>query len=296
MELRALYYFVTVAKEESITRAANALHITQPTLSRQIKDLESEMGVKLFKRSNHNIHITEEGILLKKRAEELLEMSQKIQDEFKFLDKQVEGNVYIGCGETKGIRIIASIFRCIQAQHPNIHFHVYSGNAEDIASRLDKGLLDFGILIQPANLNKYKALNLPSYDEWGIVVKRDDPLSKKSFIEKKELVHMPLICSRQVLDRSLSNNEFARWFGDDFEQLNIVATFNLAYNAGLMVKEDVGYAITLDSIIEASVENNLCFIPLKPQLNAKHNIVWRKDHTFSKAAQLFLDRAKDVCE
>lgn len=185
MELRTLYYFVTVAKEESITRAANALHITQPTLSRQIKDLESEMGVKLFKRSNHNIHITEEGILLKKRAEELLEMSQKIQDEFKFLDKQVEGNVYIGCGETKGIRIIADIFRRIQVQHPNIHFHVYSGNAEDITSRLDKGLLDFGILIQPANLNKYKALNLPSYDEWGIVVKRDHPLSKKSFIEKK---------------------------------------------------------------------------------------------------------------
>lgn len=296
MELKTLYYFVTIAKEESITRAANTLHITQPTLSRQIKDLESELGVKLFKRSNHSIYITDEGLLLKKRAEELLEMSQQIQEEFKFIDKNIEGNVYIGCGETKGMQVIANVFKNIQSMYPDIHFHIYSGNAEDIESRLDKGLLDFGVFIQPANLNKYKALNLPSSDHWGVVAKSDSTLAQQTCVTKEDLLTQPLICSRQVLDTTISKNEFADWFGSSFEALNIVGTFNLAYNAGLMVKAGIGYVITLDSIINTSIENKLSFVPLKPKLIAKHNMVWRKDHTFSKAAQLFLEKATEICQ
>ncbi|NWK83624.1 LysR family transcriptional regulator [Staphylococcus sp. GSSP0090] len=295
MELKTLHYFVRIAKEESITRAANALHITQPTLSRQIKDLEKELGVKLFNRSNHNIHLTDEGLLLKNRAEALLEMSDKIQEEFKVIDKNIEGNVYIGCGETKGMEVIANIFNDIQNDYPKIHFHIYSGNAEDIASRLDKGLLDFGILIQPVNLNKYESLYLSTSDYWGVVVKKDDVLSKKNDVTKEDLVNKPLICSRQVLDSTLDENDFAEWFGTQFDDLNIVSTFNLAYNAGWMVKSGLGYAITLDSIINTSKESELKFIPLKPKLISKHNLVWRKDHTFSKAAQLFLDKAKEVC-
>lgn len=294
MELRILKYFVTIAKEENITRAANSLHVTQPTLSRQIKNLEEELGVSLFKRSHHNIHLTEEGQLFKKRAEELLAMSQKMQDEFKVIDKQVEGDIYLGCGETKGMQFIAQIFKNIQTTYPNINLHIYSGNADDIANRLDKGLLDFGILIQPANLTKYKALTLPSYDKWGAVAKRNSQLAKNKTVTKDDLIDLPLLCSRQAIDPTIINNEFTGWFGDMFDQLNIVSTFNLAYNAGLMVKENVGYALTLDSIINTSEESDLCFIPFEPELIAKHNIVWRKDHSFSKAAQVFLDKARSM--
>ncbi|PHK49032.1 LysR family transcriptional regulator [Staphylococcus edaphicus] len=296
MELKTLQYFVRIAREESITRAANALHITQPTLSRQIKDLEKELNVKLFNRRNHNIQLTDEGVLLKNRAEALIEMSNKIQDEFKVIDKNIEGNVYIGCGETKGMEVIANIFNDIQDDYPNIHFHIYSGNADDIASRLDKGLLDFGILIQPVNLNKYKSLYLSTSDHWGIIAKKDDVLAQKSDVIKEDLVDKPLICSRQVLDTAIDKNDFTEWFGDLFNHLNIVGTFNLAYNAGWMVKAGLGYAITLDSIIDTSKESELTFIPLEPRLISKHNLVWRKDHTFSKAAQLFLDKAIDVCQ
>ncbi|GEQ06525.1 LysR family transcriptional regulator [Staphylococcus gallinarum] len=296
MDLRTLFYFVTVAKEESITRAANSLHITQPTLSRQIKDLEEELGVKLFTRSNHHIHITEAGVLLKQRAQELLDMSQKLQDEFKYIDKQIEGNVYVGCGETIGIQIIAEIFKEIQQEYPNVYFHIYSGNAEDIEYRLDRGLLDFGILIQPANLNKYEALNLPSSDRWGLITQRNSKFAHYKQIERKVLSNEPLICSRQAIDQTIPNNEFLDWLGDSYDEANVVATFNLAFNAGLMVKANIGHAISLENLIDTSEENDLCFIPLYPVLEAKHNIVWRKDHTFSKAAQLFLDRATAVCK
>ncbi|RIP34742.1 LysR family transcriptional regulator [Staphylococcus gallinarum] len=296
MDLRTLFYFVTVAKEESITRAANALHITQPTLSRQIKDLEDELGVKLFTRSNHHIHITEAGVLLNHRAQELLDMSEKLQDEFKYIDKQIEGNVYVGCGETIGIQIIAEIFKDIQQEYPNVYFHIYSGNAEDIEYRLDKGLLDFGILIQPANLNKYEALNLPSSDRWGLITRRDSKFAYYNQIERETLIDASLICSRQAIDRTIPNNEFLNWFGDSYDEANVVATFNLAFNAGMMVKANIGHAISLENLISTSEENELCFIPLYPALEAKHNIVWRKNHTFSKAARLFLDRAIDVCE
>lgn len=295
MEIKTLQYFVRIAKEESITRAANALHITQPTLSRQIKDLETELDVKLFKRSNHNIHLTDEGLLLKNRAEELIEMSQKIQEEFKVIDKNIEGNVYIGCGETKGMEVIANIFKEIQIHHPKVHFHIYSGNAEDIASRLDKGLLDFGLLIQPVSLNKYKALDLPTFDHWGVIAKKGDPLSEKNYVTKTDLSKEALICSRQVLETDIEENEFAEWFGHLYKDLNIVSTFNLAYNAGWMVKADMGYVVTLDSIVNTSVESNLKFIPLEPKLIAKHNLVWRKDHTFSKTAQTFLEKAIEAC-
>lgn len=289
MDLQVLYNFVTVAKEESFTKAANTLHITQPTLSRQIKALEQDLGVKLFLRSNYHIQLTEEGLLLKKRAEELLAMSNKIHNEFKDIDKHIVGDVYIGCGETKGIRILARIFKQLQMTYPNIRLHIYSGNADDVTERLDKGLLDFGVLIEPANLTKYKACPLPSSDIWGVVTTRDSKFAHYESITKEELINEPLICSRQAIDPALAPNSFTEWFGSSYESLNIVATFNLAYNAGLMVKEQVGYAITLDSIINTSADNDLCFIPLSPQLTSQHTVVWRKHRTFSKAAQLFLE-------
>lgn len=290
MELRTLMYFTVIAKEGSMTHASNALHVTQPTLSRQMKALEEELGVKLFTRSNYNIQLTEAGTLLKKRADEILSMSQKVQDEFKVLDSKVKGDVFIGCGETKGMSFISKIIKDIQLDYPDVHFHIYSGNFDDVTEKLDKGLLDFGILIQPANLNKYKAVHLPSSDIWGLIAKRSSELAQKSYVTREDLVNLPLICSRQAIDETHASNEFTGWFGHLFSDLNIVATFNLAYNAGLLVKENVGYAVTIDSIIDVSKENGLCFIPLSPKLEAKHNIIWRKNHTFSKASELFLEK------
>ncbi|WP_242349889.1 LysR family transcriptional regulator [Staphylococcus aureus] len=294
MELRVLHYFSIVAQQKNITKAANTLHITQPTLSRQLKQLEEELGVKLFNRKNHNISLTEEGELLSRRSRELLDMSNKIQEEFKVIDKPIEGDIYLGCGETKGIKYIADIFKRIQISHPNIKLHIFSGNAEDIAYRLDKGFLDFGIFIEPVNLNKYESLNLPTYDQWGVIARRDSHIAQKECITKEEVSKLPLICSRQAIDTNQKSNEFIRWFGELYSQLNIVATFNLAYNAGLLAQQEVGYALTLDSIINTSSESNLCFVPFQPILIAKHNIVWRKSHHFSKAAQIFMKELKNV--
>lgn len=292
MELRTLQYFVTIAKEENITRAANSLHITQPTLSRQMKILEEELNVKLFTRGNHNVVLTEEGQLFKKRADELLAMSKKIQNEFQVIGKPIEGDIYLGCGETKEIKHVGKVLKVIQQTYPKVRLHIYSGNAEDISNRLDKGLLDFGILIQPVDLTKYEFLNLPSYDEWGVVARKDSDLSNNGYVTKEDLVGLPLICSRQAIDEK-DNNEFKEWFGSLYSNLNMVATYNLAYNAGIMVEEKVGYALALDSIINTTESSDLCFIPFYPKLTAKHNIVWRKNHHFSKAAELFLNELKN---
>ncbi|MBF7020041.1 LysR family transcriptional regulator [Staphylococcus sp. 18_1_E_LY] len=294
MELRVLHYFSIVAQQKNITKAANTLHITQPTLSRQLKQLEEELDVKLFNRKNHNISLTEEGELLNRRSRELLDMSNKIQEEFKVIDKPIEGDIYLGCGETKGMKYIADIFKRIQINYPNIKLHIFSGNAEDIAYRLDKGFLDFGIFIEPVNLNKYESLSLPTYDQWGVIARRDSHIARKECITKEEVSKLPLICSRQAIDTNQKSNEFIRWFGELYSQLNIVATFNLAYNAGLLAQQEIGYVLTLDSIINTSSESNLCFVPFQPILVAKHNIVWRKSHHFSKAAQIFMKELKNV--
>ncbi|MBY0064344.1 LysR family transcriptional regulator [Priestia aryabhattai] len=288
MEIRVLRYFLMVAREGNITKAADVLHVTQPTLSRQLKDLEQELGKKLFIRSSHSIILTDEGMLLRNRAEEIVNMVDKLEAEFSSMEETIGGDVYIGGGETEAMKHIARVAKDVQLRYPNIRYHLYSGNEEDITERLDKGLLDFGILIQPADISKYNYLNMPAKDVWGVVMRRDSPLALKESIQAADLLNAPLICSRQAMKQTFSKNEFSDWFGEDFHKLNIVTTYNLAYNAAIMVEEGVGYAITLDKIVNTSTTSNLCFRPLQPRLESGLNIVWKKHHVLSAAADAFL--------
>ncbi|TPF16709.1 LysR family transcriptional regulator [Priestia megaterium] len=288
MEIRVLRYFLMVAREGNITKAADVLHVTQPTMSRQLKDLEQELGKKLFIRSSHSIILTDEGMLLRNRAEEIVNMVDKLEAEFSSMEETIGGDVYIGGGETEAMKHIARVAKDVQLRYPNIRYHLYSGNEEDITERLDKGLLDFGILIQPADISKYNYLNMPAKDVWGVVMRKDSPLALKESIQAADLLNVPLICSRQAMKQTFSKNEFADWFGEDFHKLNIVTTYNLAYNAAIMAEEGVGYAITLDKIVNTSTNSNLCFRPLQPRLESGLNIVWKKHHVLSVAADAFL--------
>ncbi|OLO41018.1 LysR family transcriptional regulator [Priestia megaterium] len=293
MEVRVLRYFLTVAREGNITRAADFLHVTQPTLSRQLKGLEQKLGKKLFIRSSHSVILTDEGMLLRNRAEEIVNMMDKLEAEFSSMEETIGGDVYIGGGETEAMKHIARVAKDVQVRYPNIRYHLYSGNEEDITERLDKGLLDFGILIQPADISKYNYLNMPAKDVWGVVMKKDSSLAVKESIQAADLLNVPLICSRQAMKQTFSKNEFADWFGEDFHKLNIVTTYNLAYNAAIMVEEGVGYAITLDKIVNTSTTSNLCFRPLQPRLESGLNIVWKKHHVLSAAANVFLKELQE---
>ena len=227
MEIRVLRYFLAIAREGSITNAANFLHVTQPTLSRQIRDLEEELGQKLFIRGSHSMTLTPEGMILRKRAEEIISMVDKTEAEFNSMENMVSGDIYIGSGETDVIKLVAQIAYELRVSYPGIHYHLYSGNSEDVTERLDKGLLDFGILIQPADISKYDYINLPARDTWGVIMRRDSPLAEKEVIRKEDLLGVPLICSRQAISGERRGNEFAEWFGEDFDRLDIVTTFNL---------------------------------------------------------------------
>lgn len=293
MELRVLRYFLTIAREGSITNAANVLHVTQPTLSRQIHDLEEELGQRLFVRGSRNMRLTAEGMILRKRAEEIISMVDKTEAEFHSMSNVVSGDIYIGGGETEAVKLIAQIVCELRTAYPEIHYHLYSGNAEDVTERLDKGLLDFGLLIQPADISKYDYFNIPARDTWGVIMRKDIPLAKKETIRKEDLLNVPLICSRQVISEERHRNEFAEWFGKDFDKLDIVTTFNLVYNAAIMVEAGVGYAITIDKIANTTESSSLCFRPLEPQLDSGLNIIWKKDQVFSAAAALFFKKLRE---
>ena len=293
MELRVLRYFLTIAREGSITNAANVLHVTQPTLSRQIHDLEEELGQRLFVRGSRNMSLTAEGMILRKRAEEIISMVDKTEAEFHSMSNVVSGDIYIGGGETEAVKLIAQIVCELRTAYPEIHYHLYSGNAEDVTERLDKGLLDFGLLIQPADISKYDYFNIPARDTWGVIMRKDIPLAKKETIRKEDLLNVPLICSRHVISEERHRNEFAEWFGEDFDKLDIVTTFNLVYNAAIMVEAGVGYAITIDKIANTTESSSLCFRPLEPQLDSGLNIIWKKDQVFSAAAALFFKKLRE---
>lgn len=287
MEIRVLRYFLTVAREGSVTGAANFLHVTQPTLSRQIKDLEEELGVKLLVRGSHSVSLTPEGMRLRKRAEEILDMVEKTEAEFAATEETVSGDIYIGGGETQVMRLIGNIIREMREEYPDIRYHLYSGNSADVTERLDKGLLDFGILIQPADVAKYDFVNLPEKDVWGVIFRKDHPLAAKEKITRKDLLNEPLLFSRQAIQRTAAQNEFTDWFGKDFDALNVLATFNLVYNAAIMIEEGIGHAVTLDGLVNTGEDSNLCFRLLEPRLEAGLNIVWKKYQVFSSAAEIF---------
>lgn len=296
MEVRLLKYFLTVAREQSITKAAELLHITQPTLSRQIMDLENEIGKDLFVRGNRKIlaangkiSLTEEGVLLRKRAEDIIELIEKTERELRNADNEVSGTVYLSCGETHIMELVVDVMRQLRGDYPNITFELFSGNEEDVTYRLDKGLVDFGLLIEPADITKYNFIKLPKVDRWGILMRTDSPLADKEYIEPKDLWDKPLIGSRQAFLHGLMQE----WIGKSADELNIVAGANLLYNPSLMVKAGMGYLITLDKLMEPTENSGLCYRPLKPELTAYSAVVWRKHHVFSKPAELFLKRLQE---
>ena len=290
MELRVLKYFLAVAREESISGAAQALHMTQPTLSRQLMDLEEELGKQLLIRGSRRITLTEEGMLLRKRAAEILDLVEKAEAELTAPDEVVNGDIYIGGGETEAMRMIAEIATGLQRSCPDIRYHLYSGNADDVTERLDKGLLDFGVLIVPANMKKYDYIRLPATDTWGLLMPRDCPLAARPVIRPQDLWDLPIITSRQ----SMLSNEFSGWLGKEFEKLRIVATYNLVYNASLLVAAGMGYALCLDKLVNTSEESPLCFRPLEPRMEVHLDIVWKKYQVFSGAAERFLKEVREA--
>lgn len=288
MELRVLQYFLAVTREESISKAAEFLHITQPTLSRQMKELEEELGKQLFDRGNRKITLTDEGMLLRNRAEEIISLVDKTEAEIISSETTVNGDVYIGGGETEGMRVIAKTIQDIQCLHPDIQFHLYSGNSQDVTDKLDNGLIDFGVLIEPVNVSKYDFIKLPTTDIWGLLMRKDSPLASLDHITPLDLKNQPLICSNQEMVR----NEISGWLGENFSTLNIVATYNLIYNASLLVEENVGYALTLDKLVNTECNSHLCFKPLEPKLEVGLTIVWKRYQIFTKASQLFIEELK----
>lgn len=289
MELRVLQYFLTVAREQSISAAAQSLHLTQPTLSRQLKDLEEELGKQLLIRGSRKITLTEDGMLLRKRAEEILDLAGRTKKEISRSDDCVSGDIYIGTGETEGIRQIAKTAMKLRKEYPGIRFHMVSGDAMDVCERLDKGLLDFGILLGDIDKTKYSYLELPFKDVWGVLMPDDSPLAGKSYVTPQDLWNKPLILSRQTGNRS----GLYRWLQKDPAALNAAATYNLIYNATLMVEEGMGYAFTLDRLVNTE-GRSLCFRPLKPRLELNMYLVWKKYPVFSRASELFLEKVENL--
>ena len=283
MEIRVLKYFLAVAREENITKASELLHITQPTLSKQLMDLENEIGKKLFIRGNRKITLTQEGILLRKRAEEIIDLVSKTEKELEQSDNIISGDIHIGAGETDLIRSIAKTAKEIQDKHPLVHFHIESGDSKTVFEHLDKGLIDFGLIFGNVDMTKYNCIEIPEKDTWGVLMRIDSELAEKDFITVEDLIGKPIIVSRQGISGELQN-----WFKAYIEKLNINATYNLIFNASILVEEGLGYALCLEKIINTE-NSNLCFKPLNPVLKISASIVWKKHQVFSKASDEFLN-------
>lgn len=287
MELRVLRYFLEVAREENVTHAAQRLHVSQPTLSRQIKELEDELGKKLFTRSNYSIKLTEEGMLLRKRAEDILEMADKTLEEFKSLDEINGGDIHIGCAESNGIAHVIRVIKSLQKKYPHIRYHFYSSGTDAVSERLDRGLLDVAVIIQEVDLSKYNYLKVPSSDRWGLIMRKDSPLAEHSCIHLNDLMNIPLILSRQAM-----REEMPRWFGETQDKLNIVATYNLLFNTSVMVREGFGYVLGFDGLVNTGPDSDICFRPLEPALESPMYIIWKKYQMFTPVASLLLEELK----
>ncbi len=283
MELRTLEYFMAVAREESITRAAEKIPITQPALSRAIKLLEDEFGKKLFIREKYSVKLTTDGLAFFQHAQELLSLAHKMESKFKNPDS-VYGDVYIGCAESDAMKYVARAAKSVLARYPDVRFSLYSGNIEDLSYRLDKGLLDFYVTLQTPDASKYDSLTLPAPDVWGILLRRDDPLAAKKSFTVEDLLNLPLILSREAL-----REEYPKIFGTALEKFQVVATYNLIFNAAILAREGLGYPVSLDKLIN---DAELCFRPLEPEFKSELKFIWRKNFSLTRQAQVLLTEMK----
>ncbi len=287
MELRVLRYFLAVAREENITRAAAALHLTQPTLSRQLMQLEEELGVRLFFRSRYRIRLTDEGMLLRRRAQELVDLADKTARELAAGEAELMGEIAIGAGETRGMSFLSGVICAFRRRYPGVTFRIFSANADDVKERQDMGLLDMGLLTEPVDVGKYAFCRLRQRDRWGVLVRADSPLAARQAVTPQDLEAVPLLVSgRESIQRELSG-----WFGSRWERLQIAATFNLILNAANMVRCGVGAALCFDLDLAF---DDLRFLPLSPAMETGAVLVWKKDQTLTPVAEAFHQQIKDA--
>lgn len=287
MELRVLQYFLAVAREESILGAAKSLHLSQPTLSRQLKELEEELGKTLFIRNSRRITLTEEGMLLRKRAEEIMELVHKTESEISLSGDIVAGDVYIGAGESEAFRYIVKAAKAVRERHPLVHFHIISGDRESVLEQLERGLVDFGLMFGNMDLSKYEQLPIDYHDRFGVLMRKDDPLATKEIISPEDLYDKPILVSRQQYKKSDMNE----MLGIPEDHIDVIATNNLIFNASLMVEEGMGYSITFDNIINTK-GSNLVYKPMVNGLETDTTVIWKKYQVLTKAAEEFLNELK----
>lgn len=285
MELRVLNYFLAIAREENITKAAQTLHVTQPTLSRQIAQLEEELGVKLFVRSNHNISLTEDGMILKRRAQEIISLADKTKKDFMNKEETLSGEIAIGSGEFQSTRFLSRLIAAFKEKYPLVRYEIYSGNTGNIQDNIERGLLDIGLINEPVDIRKYDFVSTSQKEKWGIMVKKDSELAGKESIRPDELIGYPLIIPSGDFIKSF----IEKWFGEYASQMNTVAAVNLQYNGAMMVENDVG---VLMCIKLNSEYKNLRFIPLSPAVEAGTALAWKKEQIFSPATAAFIEFAK----
>ena len=283
MEIRSLRYFLAVAREENMTRAAELLHVTQPTLSKAMKALEDELGKKLFTRHSFSIALTEEGVLLRNRAEDLVSMADKIEQEFLSLDDITGGDIYLGLAESYQIRYLAREIRKFKKTCPDLRYHITSGDTEQVTEKLDKGLLDFAVICESPDEKKYHSIQFPESDFFGAVIPLSSDLAKKSSITVDDLAGLSLFTSEQSWE-----NDIRPWAKDKFSRLHLEGTFRLAYNGSMFAKEKLGILLTLNNLIDTSPESGLVFLPLSPRLEVKMYLIWNKYQSFTPIAERFL--------
>lgn len=283
MDIRILRYFLAVAREENMTKAAEQLHVTQPTLSKALRSLEEELGKKLFTRHSFSIRLTEEGQLLRNRAEDLVSMADKITQEFVTLDDITGGDIYFGLAESFQIRYLAREIRDFRRQYPDLRYHITSGDTEQVTEKLDKGLLDFAVLVGKPDESRYEYVQFPEPDKWGLVFRGEDPMAEKEVITVDDLIGRPLFCSEQSW-----RNDLPTWCGERVRELHLEGSFRLSYNASLFAKEGLGYLLTLDHLVDTSAVSGLVFRPLTPPLITELYLIWKKYQAFSPIAQRFL--------
>lgn len=284
MEIRTLRYFLEAAREENMSKAAERMHISQSALSKQLKGLEEELGKKLFVRHSFSIELTEEGMLLRKRAEDLLSMADKITAEFASMDDIIGGNIYFGCAESYQIRHLAALIKRFKKQYPGFHYHITSGDTEQVTEKLDKGLLDFAVLVERPDYAKYNVVKMPESDRWGLVMPAGCALAQKDCITFEDLLGLPLFCSGQGWHADLP-----LWCGEHINELTLEGSFRLSYNASVFTWEGLGYLLTFEHLVNTSIESGLVFRPLYPELTTDMFIIWKKHQVFTPIAERFIN-------
>ena len=282
MELRHLRYFLMVAREGTISGAAAALHVSQPSLSRQMQELERDLGVRLFDRGSRRVSLTEPGMRLRRRAEEIVDLVGRTEDEFRLTADTLAGEVRVGGGETPAMGLVADAMAAFVDAYPLVRFSLFSGNAESVGERLDSGRLDFGVFVGHADLSRYEFLQLPARDRWGVFMREGDPLAARDAVTPEDLAGRSLILSEQA------SREMGAWFRRDLADLDVVATYNLLYNAALLARRGMGVVVSLEGIVDTSAGSGLAFRPLEPAISAEVFVAWKRYQAFSPAAEAFL--------